>query len=88
MLPGNELAVKDHGYGRNDGCNAGERSVTPPPSRGRAAASADGAVVVAGPIVNLPSLLVLGRETSPRLAASLAAAVWGVASVAGIFLSL
>jgi uncharacterized membrane protein YraQ (UPF0718 family) len=46
------------------------------------------AVLVAGPIVNLPSLLVLGRETRPRLAVSLAAGVWGIASLAGILLSL
>jgi uncharacterized membrane protein YraQ (UPF0718 family) len=46
------------------------------------------AVLVAGPIVNLPSLLVLGRETSPRLAVGLAAGVWGIASVAGVLLSL
>jgi uncharacterized membrane protein YraQ (UPF0718 family) len=46
------------------------------------------AVLVAGPIVNLPSLLVLGRETSPRLAALLAGGVWGVASLGGIVLSL
>jgi uncharacterized membrane protein YraQ (UPF0718 family) len=44
------------------------------------------AVLVAGPIVNLPSLLVLGRETSPRLAVALAASVWGVASLAGTVL--
>jgi uncharacterized membrane protein YraQ (UPF0718 family) len=46
------------------------------------------AVLVAGPIVNLPSVLVVGRETSPRLAACLAAGVWGIASVAGILFSL
>jgi uncharacterized membrane protein YraQ (UPF0718 family) len=46
------------------------------------------AVLVAGPIVNLPSLLVLGRETSPRLAGLLAAGVWGIASLGGIVLSL
>jgi uncharacterized membrane protein YraQ (UPF0718 family) len=46
------------------------------------------AVLVAGPIVNLPSLLVLGRETSPRLAGLLAGGVWGIASLGGILLSL
>ena len=42
------------------------------------------AVVVAGPIVNLPSLFVVGRETSPRLALRLGLGVWAVASFAGI----
>ena len=45
------------------------------------------AILVAGPIVNTPSLLVLGRKTSPRLAASLAAGVWVTAAVAGIAVS-
>jgi uncharacterized membrane protein YraQ (UPF0718 family) len=46
------------------------------------------AVLVAGPIVNLPSLLVLGRETRPRLAASLGVGVWVAATLAGVLVSL
>ncbi|MGH7328973.1 MAG: permease [Polyangiaceae bacterium] len=46
------------------------------------------AVVIAGPIVNLPSLFVLGRETSPRLAVGLAFGVWIIASLAGITVSI
>jgi uncharacterized membrane protein YraQ (UPF0718 family) len=42
------------------------------------------AFIVAGPIVNLPSLLVLTRETSPRLAIAVAAGVWLVAAASGI----
>ena len=51
-----------------------------------------GAVMLfAGPIINLPSLLILSRQTSPRLAAALAAGIWvlsvslglSVAAVAG-----
>jgi uncharacterized membrane protein YraQ (UPF0718 family) len=42
------------------------------------------AFLVAGPIVNLPSLLVLARETSPRVAVSLAAAVFLVSALAGV----
>ncbi len=44
------------------------------------------AIVVAGPIINLPSLLVLGREAGARVALIVAASVWGVASFAGIVL--
>jgi uncharacterized membrane protein YraQ (UPF0718 family) len=42
------------------------------------------ALVIAGPIVNLPSLLVLGRETRPRVAVAVGAGVWLVAVVAGL----
>jgi uncharacterized membrane protein YraQ (UPF0718 family) len=42
------------------------------------------AFVVAGPIVNLASLFVLGRETRPRVAVSVAAGVWVVATVSGL----
>ena len=41
------------------------------------------AFVVAGPVVNLPSLFVLGRETRPRVAFALAAGVWAVATLSG-----
>jgi uncharacterized membrane protein YraQ (UPF0718 family) len=42
------------------------------------------AFVVAGPIVNLASLFVLGRETQPRVALAVAAGVWLVATTAGL----
>lgn len=42
------------------------------------------AFVIAGPIVNLPSLLVLGREAGPRVALALGAGVWIVATAAGL----
>ncbi len=45
------------------------------------------AILVAGPIVNLPSLLVLGRETRPRLAAALGLGVWAIATIAGVLVS-
>ena len=45
------------------------------------------AVLIAGPVVNLPSLLVLGRETRPRLALALAVGVWAVATLAGVIVS-
>jgi uncharacterized membrane protein YraQ (UPF0718 family) len=41
------------------------------------------AVLVAGPIVNLPSLIVLARESGARVAVALAASVWFTASLAG-----
>jgi len=44
------------------------------------------AFLVAGPIVNLPSLLVLARETRPRVAVSLAAAVFTVSTLVGVAL--
>jgi uncharacterized membrane protein YraQ (UPF0718 family) len=46
------------------------------------------AFVVAGPIINLPSLLVLARETRPRVALTLAAGVWVAATAAGLSASL
>ena len=42
------------------------------------------AFVVAGPAVNLPSLLVLGREVRPRVALALGAGVWLVATATGL----
>jgi uncharacterized membrane protein YraQ (UPF0718 family) len=42
------------------------------------------ALLIAGPIVNLPSLLVLGRETNVRVAAAVATSVFVVATVAGL----
>lgn len=42
------------------------------------------AFVVAGPIVNLPSLFVLARETRPRVAVALGVGVWLVATAAGL----
>jgi uncharacterized membrane protein YraQ (UPF0718 family) len=45
------------------------------------------ALLVAGPIINLPSLLVLSGETSPRVAISLALGVAVVAAAAGLAVS-
>ena len=45
------------------------------------------AMLVAGPIVNLPSLMILGRQTRPRVAAGLAAGVWLIAVLAGLSVS-
>jgi uncharacterized membrane protein YraQ (UPF0718 family) len=42
------------------------------------------AFVVAGPVVNLPSLLVVGRETRPRVAVALALGVWALATASGL----
>jgi len=42
------------------------------------------AFVVAGPIVNLGSLLVVARETRPRIALALAGGVWLVATATGL----
>ncbi|HVE82037.1 MAG TPA: permease [Myxococcales bacterium] len=42
------------------------------------------ALLVAGPIVNLPSLFVLARETSARVAASVGAGVFAIAVLAGL----
>jgi len=44
-------------------------------------------MLVAGPIVNLPSLMILGRQTRPKVAAGLAAGVWLIAVVAGLSVS-
>ena len=42
------------------------------------------ALLVAGPIVNLPSLFVLARETTWRTALALGVGVWGVATLSGL----
>ncbi|HZU82709.1 MAG TPA: permease [Polyangiaceae bacterium] len=42
------------------------------------------AFVVAGPVVNLPSLFVLGREAGPRVALALGGGVWLVATASGL----
>jgi uncharacterized membrane protein YraQ (UPF0718 family) len=42
------------------------------------------AFVIAGPVVNLPSLLVLGREAGPRVALALGTGVWVVSTAAGL----
>ncbi len=42
------------------------------------------ALLIAGPIVNLPSLFVLARETNAKVAVTLAVGVWAVASMAGL----
>ena len=45
------------------------------------------AMLVAGPIVNLPSLLILARETRPKVALALAGGVWLLAVLAGLSVS-
>lgn len=45
------------------------------------------AMLVAGPIVNLPSLLILARETRPKVALALALGVWLLAVLAGLSVS-
>jgi uncharacterized membrane protein YraQ (UPF0718 family) len=45
------------------------------------------AMLVAGPIVNLPSLMILGRQTRPGLAVGLAGGVWLIAVLAGLSVS-
>jgi uncharacterized membrane protein YraQ (UPF0718 family) len=45
------------------------------------------AMLVAGPIVNLPSLLILARETRPKVALALALGVWLLAVLAGMSVS-
>jgi len=52
------------------------------------APGAAAAMLFAGPIVNLPSLFVLARETHARLAVSLAAGIWLLAVGVGLALSL
>lgn len=42
------------------------------------------AMLFAGPTVNLPSLLILGRETNPKVAIALALGVWALALAAGM----
>jgi hypothetical protein len=44
-------------------------------------------MLVAGPIVNLPSLLILARETPPKVAVPLALGVWLLAAFAGLSVS-
>jgi uncharacterized protein len=46
------------------------------------------AVLIAGPVVNLPSLFVLGRETRPRIALALAGGVWLVATLFGLLAAI
>jgi uncharacterized membrane protein YraQ (UPF0718 family) len=46
------------------------------------------AFVVAGPAVNLPSMLVLARETGARVALALGAGVWVGATAAGLVVML
>lgn len=45
------------------------------------------AMLVAGPVVNLPSLLILARETRPKVAVALALGVWLLAVLAGLSVS-
>jgi len=52
-----------------------------------APAGAAVALLIAGPITNLPSLLVLARETHWRVAAALAVGVWAIACIAGFAVS-
>jgi uncharacterized membrane protein YraQ (UPF0718 family) len=51
---------------------------------GVGAPGAAAAMLVAGPIVNLPSLAILWRETTPGVALGLAAGVWLIAVLAGM----
>src|SRR6266480_4214465 len=51
------------------------------------APGAAAAMLIAGPIVNLPSLFILARETRPRLAVALAVGVWLLAVAAGMAVS-
>jgi uncharacterized membrane protein YraQ (UPF0718 family) len=48
------------------------------------APGAAAAMLIAGPMVNLPSLLILARETRPKVAIALAFGVWLLAVVAGL----
>ena len=45
------------------------------------------AMLIAGPIINLPSLIIFGRETSLRAAAGLAVGVWLIALLAALGVS-
>jgi uncharacterized protein len=47
-------------------------------------AGAAAALLFAGPAINLPSLLVIGRYSSWRLAAALALLVWAIAAAGGV----
>lgn len=49
-------------------------------------AGAAAALLFAGPAINLPSLLVIGRFSNWRVAALLAALVWGIAAAGGVML--
>jgi len=51
------------------------------------APGAAAAMLIAGPIVNLPSLFILARETRPKLAVALALGVWLLAVAAGMAVS-
>ncbi len=51
------------------------------------APGAAAAMLIAGPIVNLPSLLILARETRPKVAFALALGVWLLAVLAGLSVS-
>ncbi len=51
---------------------------------GLGAPGAAAAILVAGPLVNLPSLLILARETRPRVAIAVALGVWVLAVAAGL----
>jgi len=44
------------------------------------------ALLFAGPAINLPSLLVIGRYSSWKVAAGLAVLVWGIALTGGLLL--
>ncbi len=44
------------------------------------------AVLFAGPAVNIPSLLVIGRHSSWKLAVALAMLVWAIAAIGGLLL--
>jgi uncharacterized membrane protein YraQ (UPF0718 family) len=48
------------------------------------APGAAAAVLIAGPIVNLPSLFVLGRESRARVPATVAAGVFAIAVLGGL----
>ena len=45
-------------------------------------------MLFAGPIVNLPSLLILARQTSAKVALSLGAGIWLLALAAGLLVQL
>ena len=49
-------------------------------------AGAAAALLFAGPAINLPSLLVIGRYSSWKVAATLALLVWAIAAVGGVLL--
>ncbi len=55
---------------------------------GAAQPGAAAAMLFAGPIVNLPSLFVLARETNARVSAALAAGIWLIAIACGVVVTL